>query len=276
MLLASRELYEQLADRCDNAFGLTKRGLLMLCRTRAGLEAETRHARQARQLDLPVEILAPARAADIDPGIGMDIAGAVFYPLDCHLDPRQLMRTLTELALAAGITIHWSTSLDGWRTHGRRVSAAVTSQGELIADEFVLAAGAWSAEAVRSLGCKLPLQAGKGYSFTLPNPPQLPRLCSILSDAREVAVLHLEVPLRAHELVSSSGARDPGERQLCGRPMRAQPVGIEPDARAHCSGAAAAIPQMDRHALVGLSGLHPYRCVRLAVRAVQRDHVPVL
>ena len=112
MLLASRELYEQLADRCDNVFGLTKRGLLMLCRTRAGLEQETRHARQARQLDLPVEILAPARAADIDPGIGMEIAGAVFYPLDCHLDPRLLMRKLTELAIAAGITIHWSTSLD--------------------------------------------------------------------------------------------------------------------------------------------------------------------
>jgi D-amino-acid dehydrogenase len=42
MLIASRELYEKLADRCDNAFGLTKRGLLMLCRTRAGLEEETR------------------------------------------------------------------------------------------------------------------------------------------------------------------------------------------------------------------------------------------
>jgi D-amino-acid dehydrogenase len=173
MLLASRELYEQLADRCDNAFGLTKRGLLMLCRTRAGLEEETRGAREARELDLPVEILTPARAADIDPGIGMDIAGAVFYPLDCHLDPRLLMRKLTELAIAAGITIHWSTRLDGWRTDGTRVAAAVTSQGELAADEFVLAAGAWSSEAAHPLGCKLLLQGGKGYSFTVPNPPQL-------------------------------------------------------------------------------------------------------
>ena len=183
MLLASRGLYEQLADRCDNAFGLTKRGLLMLCRTRAGLEEEMRGAREARELDLPVEILTPARAADIDPGIGMDIAGAVFYPLDCHLDPRLLMRKLTELAIAAGIAIHRSTRLDGWRTDGTRVAAAVTSQGELAADEFVLAAGVWSSEAARTLGCKLLLQGGKGYSFTVPNPPQLPRLCSILSEA---------------------------------------------------------------------------------------------
>jgi D-amino-acid dehydrogenase len=195
MLLASRELYEQLADRCDNAFGLTKRGLLMLCRTRAGLEEEMRAARRARELDVPVEMLAPVRAAEIDPGIGMDIVGAAFYPLDCHLDPRLLMRKLTELATAAGVAIHWSTRLDGWRTDGARVAAAVTSQGEVTADEFVLAAGAWSSQAARKLGCTLPLQAGKGYTFTLPNPPQLPRLCSILSEAH-VAVTPMGNSLR--------------------------------------------------------------------------------
>jgi D-amino-acid dehydrogenase len=195
MLLASRELYEQLADRCDNAFGLTKRGLLMLCRTRAGLEAETRAARHARDLDLPIEIVSPARAAELDPGIGMDIAGAVFYPLDSHLDPRLLMRKLTELATAAGVTIHWSTRLDAWRTTGERIAAATTSQGEIAADEFVVATGAWSAEVVRSLGRRLLLEGGKGYSFTLPNPTQLPRLCSVLSEAH-VAVTPMGSSLR--------------------------------------------------------------------------------
>ena len=195
MLLASRELYEQLADRCGNAFGLVKRGLLMLCRTRAGLEQETRVARRARELDLPVEIVSSARAAEIDPGIAMEITGAVFYPLDSHLDPRLLMRKLTELAIGAGVTIHWSTRLDGWRTAGVRIAAAATSQGELAADEFVVAAGVWSADAVRTLDCKLPLQGGKGYTFTLPNPPQLPRLCSILSEAH-VAVTPMGGSLR--------------------------------------------------------------------------------
>ena len=47
----------------------------MLCRTRAGLEKETRDARHARELDLPVEILAPARAADIDPTFALAFAG---------------------------------------------------------------------------------------------------------------------------------------------------------------------------------------------------------
>jgi D-amino-acid dehydrogenase len=195
MLLASRELYEQLADRSDNGFGLVKRGMLMLCRTRAGLEEETRQARRARELDLPVEIVSAARAAELDPDIDMDITGAAFYPLDCHLDPRLLMRKLTELASGAGVTVRWSTQVDGWRTDGERVTAAVTAQGDLAADEFVLAAGSWSSEVVRALECKLPLQGGKGYSFTVPNPPQLPRLPSILSEAH-VAVTPMGGSLR--------------------------------------------------------------------------------
>jgi D-amino-acid dehydrogenase len=195
LLVASRELYEQLADRCDNGFGLVKRGMLMLCRTRTGLEEETRAARRARELDLAVEIVSAARAADLDPNIGMEIIGAVFYPLDCHLDPRLLMRKLTELAVGAGITLRWSTRIDGWRTDGARVSAAVTSQGDFAADEFVLAAGSWSSEIARTLGCRLLLEGGKGYSFTVPNPPQLPRLPSILSEAH-VAVTPMGTSLR--------------------------------------------------------------------------------
>jgi D-amino-acid dehydrogenase len=195
LLLASRELYEQLADRCDNGFGLTKRGMLMLCRTRAGLEEQTRAARRARDLDLPVEIVSAARAADLDPNIGMEITGAVFYPLDCHLDPRLLMRKLTELAVSAGVTLRWSAPIDGWRTEGSRLTAAVTSQGDFGADEFVLAAGSWSSELARMLGCRLLLQAGKGYSFTVPNPAQLPRLPSILSEAH-VAVTPMGTALR--------------------------------------------------------------------------------
>jgi D-amino-acid dehydrogenase len=195
MLIASRELYERLADCSDNSFALVKRGLLMLCRTRAGLEAETRAARRARELDLPVEIVSSARAAELDPGIGMDISGAVFYPLDCHLDPRLLMRGLTELVKAAGVTVHWSTALEGWRVSNAQLAAAVTSRGEMPADEFVVAAGAWSAQAVRPLKCRLPLQGGKGYSFTVPSPPQMPRMCSILSEAH-VAVTPMGSALR--------------------------------------------------------------------------------
>jgi D-amino-acid dehydrogenase len=202
--LASRELYEQLADRCENAFGLVKRGLLIICRTLQGVEEEMKAARRARELDIAVEIVSSARAAELDPDITMVMAGAAFYPMDSHLDPRQLMRKLTELVVGAGVNVHWSTAVTGWQTAGGRVIAAKTTLGEIAADEFVLAGGIWSTEMVRELGLKLPMQAGKGYSFTLPQPRQLPRLCSILSEAR-VAVTPMGTSLRIGGTMELSG-----------------------------------------------------------------------
>jgi D-amino-acid dehydrogenase len=56
--------------------------------------------------------------------------------------------------------------------------------GEFSADEYVIAGGSWSPLMSRALGLRLPMQAGKGYSLTLPKPRQLPGVCSILAEAR--------------------------------------------------------------------------------------------
>ena len=60
---------------------------------------------------------------------------------------------------------------------------------------FVLAGGASSSDAVRSLNLALPMQAGKGYSLTLEKPTQLPEICAIFVEAR-VAVTPMEGALR--------------------------------------------------------------------------------
>jgi D-amino-acid dehydrogenase len=73
--------------------------------------------------------------------------------------------------------------------------AVTTSDGDLEGDEFVLAAGSWSPRASAGLGLRLPMQAGKGYSLTLPAPKQLPTLCSIFTEAR-VAVTPMGGSLR--------------------------------------------------------------------------------
>ena len=72
---------------------------------------------------------------------------------------------------------------------------AETTRGELAADEFVLCGGSWSPQTVRSLGLSLPLQAGKGYSLTVPKPRQLPQICAIFTEAR-IAVTPMDGSLR--------------------------------------------------------------------------------
>lgn len=131
--LASRALYEELADQTQNDFGLTRRGLLMLCKSQHSLDDEAAVATRARELGLPAEVVSPARAAELDSDVRMAIAGAIYFPLDCHLSPQRLMPTLLRLTRAAGVKFLWSTEVTGWRTTGRQLAAAITTRGEISA-----------------------------------------------------------------------------------------------------------------------------------------------
>jgi D-amino-acid dehydrogenase len=193
--LASRACYEELAERRDCEFGLVKKGLLMLCRTRRALDEEARTAGLARRLGIPADVLDSGQAAALDPGVEMDIAGAVHFPRDCHFTPNRFVAGLTRTLEAAGANFSWQTEVTGWNASGKRIEAVRTSQGVYSADEYVLAGGSWSTVIARDLRLKLLMQAAKGYSLTLPHPPRLPALCSILTEAR-VAVTPMGASLR--------------------------------------------------------------------------------
>ena len=62
-------------------------------------------------------------------------------------------------------------------------------------DEFVICGGVWSSALANQLSLSLPMQAGKGYSMTVDRPRQLPKLCSLLGEAR-VAVTPIGNQLR--------------------------------------------------------------------------------
>lgn len=201
--LQSRRLYEEfdtsgVLDELDSepGFGLTKHGLLMLCKTQHALDEEAHMAQTARQLEMPADVLTPTEAARLDPAVEMDIAGAVHYPLDCHLSPSRFVQKLARALTRNGVQLRANAHVVGWKTRGETIEAARLNSGEEVcANEFVLAGGAWSPELVRGLGLRLPMQAGKGYSVTLQHPRQMPRLCSILVEAR-VAVTPLGDSLR--------------------------------------------------------------------------------
>jgi len=182
--LASRRCFEELAELPGNDFGLVRKGLLMLCRTEHGLAAESKLAAQARALTVPAEMLTPAETTRLEPALRMDIAGAVYFPKDCHLSPPRFMAGITRWLEHNGVNIVWNTEVKGWRMNASRIVGVQAGGREFSADEYVLAGGAWSAALARQAGLRLPMQAGKGYSLTLAQPKRLPTLCSILVEAR--------------------------------------------------------------------------------------------
>ncbi len=193
--LESRRLFVELAEGWG--FGLEQRGLLMLCGDQKGLDEEAALAASAGELGLDVEVCDPRRLAEVDPDVEMAAAGGVWFKQDCHMDPGAFLAALRDGIRGMGGEVRYGVGIDGFVREGGRVRAlrCLGGAGEIEADQFVLAGGVWSVELARDLGLSLPMQAGKGYSLTLPGPAQLPRLCSILTEAR-VAVTPMGGALR--------------------------------------------------------------------------------
>jgi len=191
--LESRRLFLELADELN--FDLAKRGLMMLCRTEAGLEDEAKVAAQAAAVGVEAEVCDAARVRELDPDIAMDVVGGVWFSQDCHLDPLEFMEELRRgIRECDGIFL--DDEAKNYSRNGDKVIHIETAKGErLMADQFVLAGGTWTPEMTRQLGLRLPMQGGKGYSLTLTKPPELPRLCSLLKEAR-VAVTPMSGKLR--------------------------------------------------------------------------------
>jgi D-amino-acid dehydrogenase len=212
--LLSRLGYESLAAS-GHDFGLVRKGLLMLCQTQHALDEEAQTAALARSLGVPADVHDAAATAALDPAATMAVQGSVHFPLDCHLSPERYVRMLESALVQHGAEFHWSAEVAGFRTneagiqavklrHPTEAGSCDTALAEITGDEFILCGGAWSEAMGRQLGLRLPMQAGKGYSLTLPSPPQLPELCSILTEAR-VAVTPMGSSLRVGGTMEISG-----------------------------------------------------------------------
>lgn len=207
--MVSRACFEELARLPGMDFGLVKSGLLMLCRTERALHEEVRVVEQARALGIPAEVLDATQIAALDPGVERSVLGAVHFPLDCHLSPARFMVALQGQLERSGVRFLWQSEVLDFKIDGqRRVHALETAGGDGIeADEFVVCGGAWSSELACKLGLRLPMQAGKGYSLTLKQPPELPGLCSILTEAR-VAVTPMGETLRVGGTMELAGLNE--------------------------------------------------------------------
>jgi D-amino-acid dehydrogenase len=204
---AGRALFEEFAAQSDNEFELVTRGLLMLCKTQQALDDEAKFAAHANQLGVPAEVLDAKQTAALDPGVTMDVAGAIYFPKDAHFTPGKYVAALQKNCELAGVKIIWNTEVQKIIGSGQKISAVKIASEELSADEIILCGGSWSPVIARELGLKIPIQAGKGYSLTLAQPRELPQLCSIFTEAR-MAVTPMGSALRFGGTMEISGLNE--------------------------------------------------------------------
>lgn len=118
----------------------------------------------------------------LEPALRDDLAGGWHAPDDAHLRPDRLMAVLVPMLRARGVEILEGITVTRIQVEHGRAQCVVTDQGSIDGNVFVLAAGAETPELARQLGCRIPIQPGKGYSITMPRPRRGPMMPMIFEE----------------------------------------------------------------------------------------------
>ena len=186
LLFASCALYEELAQTAGFDFGFEREGSLLVCLSRQVLENERKETHLLEQFKIPVRVVNRDEALELEPALLPNIAGGVYYPRDGRLDPQRFVLGLAEKARGLGAQVWTKTEAMGFESAQGHITKVYTTRGEFSAKQIILATGSWSPEVARGLNLRIPIQAAKGYSVTLENPPVTPKLPLLFSEARVV------------------------------------------------------------------------------------------
>jgi D-amino-acid dehydrogenase len=154
--------------------------------------------------NLPAERYDGDALLALEPALLPGLGGGWLYRTDAHLRPDRLMTAWRQVLQKHGVRLREQCEVKGLVGERGRTRAVVTSQGDLAAEAFVVAAGALTPMLNRHLGCKVPIQPGKGYSITMPRPAQCPALPLIFEEHR-VAVTPMRSGYRLGSTMEFAG-----------------------------------------------------------------------
>jgi D-amino-acid dehydrogenase len=204
--LFSKDLYRDWAAE-DSGILYEEKGLLMLYLSDRVGEEEVHAGEAARRMGLEVDFLSKSELPALETGVATAAVGGVHYKSDAHLYPDKLMAFLKKRLAEMNVQILPDTPVTGFQFSGDTVTQVCTPGASFAAEEVVVAAGSWTPELARQLGIRIPMLPGKGYSFTLKEPPQRPTIPTILCEGK-VAVTPMGADLRFGGTMEITHTRD--------------------------------------------------------------------
>lgn len=205
LLQSSRGLYEQLVTEEELDCEWQPNGLFFVYR-------DEKHFEEFGETDKILREKFGVGATRVDeqellsrePALKPGVAGAWLYECDSWVRPDRLMADLRLKLEAAGVVIRERVEVKSFVRESGRSIAVMTSEGDIEGDSFVVATGALTPFLNKHLGCKIPIQPGKGYSITMPRPENCPQRPMIFEDCR-VAVTPMQTGYRIGSTMEFAG-----------------------------------------------------------------------
>ena len=183
-------------------------GLLYVLRTPRGMDAFAREDEMLQaEFGVAASRLDGDALTDFDPSLKEGLAGGFHYPGDANVRPDVLLRNWASSLRRNGVKVLEKCRLNAVRTEGGSVKSLDTARGALVADHYVIAAGAWTGRLAKALGCRIPVEPGKGYSITTTSPARKPAHPMAFPEHR-VAVTPFKDALRVGSMLEFCGFDD--------------------------------------------------------------------
>lgn len=186
LLLASRNLYEELAHTAGFDFGFEGQGALHVFLSKENFEASIEEARKMERFNLPFEVWDAKHLHECEPSLTPQVVGGLFHPTDGHINPYRFVTGLAERAQELGAEICANTEALRFEISQDCIIKVHTTRGMIQPKQIVLAAGSWSPQVAHDLNLRIPIQPAKGYSVTMENPNVPPKYPLLLAEGHTV------------------------------------------------------------------------------------------
>ena len=185
--------FERFAEEMESPPVFFPVGYLFLLSDPVRWTAFQEQAAMQRELGLPVEILSPAEAREIVPGLAVDdLLGATFCRKDGLGNPHEVTQAYVTQARRLGVRFEFGRAATGLRVEKGAVTGVTTAQGDLHAPMTINAAGPFAAEVAAWAGVALPVVPLRRHCFTTEPLPFVHNRLPMIVDMKSGVYMHRE------------------------------------------------------------------------------------
>ena len=172
-------MFDELIDAEAIACDYHKAGIMEVYRTRSGARTGRAHVDTLRRLGFDVVWLAGEEVRAREPVLRAGVVGAVYNRESMSLDPAAFVHGVARGARRLGAELREEAPIRRIVvSSGAVVGVELETGARIDAQRVVLAAGIWSDRLARTIGVRIPMQAGKGYHREIdPGTPPLTTPC---------------------------------------------------------------------------------------------------
>lgn len=169
--------FQSLNSEVELAFDRQQNGVLKYFESRAAFDQEVSQTRRMAGGAYDFQVLDAAAMVELEPTLAPHrsrIAGGLYFPDDESGDAHAFAQALVARFQALGGIVRTGVTVTRMHRQGDRLTGLETSAGDLVADHYILCAGALAAQLGRQVKLALPVYPVKGYSVTVETDGDIP------------------------------------------------------------------------------------------------------